>query len=124
MSCAPHPPLSHHVLTGMLLLLLLLLLLYQGNPALRRLGNRGSFFIRGIEYTFVARDDESLDWTHMNNGGYLGGGPTSCVWKARREPKQPMHDVRDPKHKVDRICPVLNADDVSSACATLRWSTV
>ena len=100
---------THYVCTRLLFPLSL-----QGNPALRTLGADGSFYIRGIEYRLVPRGDTASSplWKHMNNGGYLGGRETSCAWKAKRVANQPKHDVRDPKHKVDRICPVLNADDV------------
>ena len=84
----------------------------QGNPKLDRINHGGAFYIRGVKYNLVPRDDESLDYHHMGNGGYLGGRATSCVWKAKRGPGQPLHDVRDPKHKVDRICPILNSEDV------------
>ena len=71
-----------------------------GNRALSHLDADGVFYIRGVRYTMVSKDE----------GGYIGGGAYGKVWLAKRDADAPMHDLRF--HERDLVSELLNRPEI------------
>jgi serine/threonine protein kinase len=75
-----------------------------GNRPLKHLNGDGVFYIRGVKYVMVPKED----------GGYIGGGAYGKVWLAKRDPEAPKHDLRlDSNNNYnDIVAELLNASDI------------
>ena len=71
-----------------------------GNRPLKHLDQDGVFYIRGVKYTMIPKED----------GGYIGGGAYGTVWKAKRDEDAPEHDLRLGDR--DIVAELLNASEI------------